>query len=274
MAITLTEGQSKRLDASLIPIEVVIKGDFNGDGFIDEADRIAFNDCYGSELGDDNYNPIGDFNDDGIIDIYDFAQFSAVYEPLHQTYTLGVYYFYLEGSEGSSDTYAWHDNWEEWCRWIVEYKANLLANYCDGNMPIEFVKKHGISTVGSLSKLAMAGIIKKLSGYNDVDLCIVVWESNLHAGFKAYPGLHTVLVQGLKEELDIKGMKGEDYSISCVFNHEIAHLFKLDHCTNLPCVMAQPILSYADWINQGKQLYFCDEHKSQLLKNWEERNYY
>lgn len=55
------------------------KGDFDGDGDIDISDFVNFAAAYGSELGDNNYNPIGDFNDDGDIDIFDFVQFAAVY---------------------------------------------------------------------------------------------------------------------------------------------------------------------------------------------------
>ena len=194
--------------------------------------------------------------------------------PTHQTYTLGIYYFYLEGYEGSSDIYAWHNDWDYWCRWIVGYKANLLANYCDGNMPIEFVIKHPISVVGHINKPTMFGILKDLEGYNDVDFCVVIAEDNIHAGSCAYPGLHTAQLKGFQEELDIRGMEGENGDVTCVFSHEIAHLFKLNHCANLPCVMAQPILSYSDWINQGRKLYFCDVHRPQILENWKERNYY
>jgi len=275
MAIKLTEGQPRKLDAILTLAEIERKGDFDGDGSIGEADWIAFRECYGSKLGDANYNPIGDFDDNGVIDIYDFVQFSAVYKPSLQTYTLGIYYFYLEGFEGSSDIYVWHDNWNEWCRWIVGYKANLLANYCDGEMPIEFVIKHEVPAEGYdfHNKSVMYGVLKNLEGYNDVDLCVIITEDNLHSGLLAYPGLHTIVIRGLKTELDVRGMEGEDYAISCIFSHEMAHLFGLGHCTNLPCVMAQPTLSYTDWVNQGMKLYFCSGHKSQLLENWKERNY-
>jgi hypothetical protein len=55
------------------------KGDFNGDGHIDIFDFVLFAAAYGSELGDDNYNPAGDFNNDGHIDIFDFVLFAGVY---------------------------------------------------------------------------------------------------------------------------------------------------------------------------------------------------
>jgi len=204
----------------------------------------------------------------------DFSLLSEIILP--QTYTLGIYYFYLEGYEGSSDIYAWHDNWDEWCRWMVGYKANLFADYCGGEMPIEFVVKHEVPIEGYdfSSKSVMIGVLKNLEGYHDTDFSVIVTEDNLHSGLRAFPGIHSIIIRGLKEELDVRGLEGEGYNISFIFEHEIAHLFKLDHCSNLPCVMAQPVLSYADWVNQGKELYFCDRHKTQLLENWAERNYY
>jgi len=55
------------------------KGDFNGDGNINIFDFVLFAVAYGSELGDDNFNPVGDFDDDGDIDIFDFVLFAAAY---------------------------------------------------------------------------------------------------------------------------------------------------------------------------------------------------
>jgi len=55
------------------------KGDFNGDGVINIFDFVLFAAAYGSELGDDNYNPIGDFDNNDRIDIFDFVQFAAAY---------------------------------------------------------------------------------------------------------------------------------------------------------------------------------------------------
>jgi len=62
-------------------VTVVIgrKGDFDGDGDIDISDFVLFATAYGSELGDDHYNPIGDFDDDADIDIFDFVNFAAAY---------------------------------------------------------------------------------------------------------------------------------------------------------------------------------------------------
>jgi len=55
------------------------KGDFDGDDDIDIYDFVMFAAAYGSELGDDNYNPVGDFDDDGDIDIFDFVNLAAAY---------------------------------------------------------------------------------------------------------------------------------------------------------------------------------------------------
>jgi len=59
--------------------EIGRKGDFDGDGNIDIYDFVLFAQAYGSELEDDNYNPVGDFDDDGVINIFDFVQFAGVY---------------------------------------------------------------------------------------------------------------------------------------------------------------------------------------------------
>ncbi len=87
-ALTITKGDLANENVQPVVVEitdgtvtVVIgrKGDFTGDGHIDIFDFVLFAAAYGSELGDDNYNPIGDFNNDGDIDIYDFVNFAAVY---------------------------------------------------------------------------------------------------------------------------------------------------------------------------------------------------
>jgi len=86
--LTITKGDLA--DENVQPVVVEIndgtvtvvvgrKGDFTGDGDIDIFDFVLFAAAYGSELGDDNYNPIGDFNNDGDIDIYDFVNFAQVY---------------------------------------------------------------------------------------------------------------------------------------------------------------------------------------------------
>lgn len=256
-----------------------LKGDFDDDGDIDYSDFEAFTVCYDTVLGDAAYNPIGDFDDNGVIDIYDFFQFSAVYKPSLQTYTLGIYYFYLEGFEGSSDIYAWHDNWDSWCRWLINYRAALLTDYCNGDMPIEFVIKHEVPAGGYdfHSKSVMYGVLKNLEGYNDVDFCIIITEDNLHSGLLAYPSLHTVTLRGLKLETGIRGMEGErhngEFAINLIFAHEIGHLFRLNHCSNFPCVMSQPSITYSEWLDMGQKLWFCDEHRPQILKNWTERNH-
>ena len=71
-------GDTEINDAT-VTVGIGRKGDFNGDGDIDIFDFVMFAAAYGSELGDDNYNPAGDFNDDGDIDIFDFVLFAAVY---------------------------------------------------------------------------------------------------------------------------------------------------------------------------------------------------
>lgn len=204
------------------------------------------------------------------------GSFEAISPPI-QTYTLGIYYFYLEGYEGSDDIYAWHDNWDEWCRWLVGYKANLLANYCEGDMPIEFVRKHEIPTGFDFSGWNMAKLLRTLPGYNDVDFCVAITEDNLHSGLLAFPGYHSIMLRGWTVEQEIKGMQGEQYNgeyvVSFTFTHEIGHLFRLKHCTIPPCPMSQCQITYQEWVNMGRKLWFCDTHKQQLTENWGIRNH-
>jgi len=56
-----------------------LKGDFNGDGYIDYNDLFAFVACWHAHSGDPNYNAIADFNDDGYIDYEDLFAFVAIW---------------------------------------------------------------------------------------------------------------------------------------------------------------------------------------------------
>ena len=68
------------LDAyQAITSELGRKGDFDSDGHIDLVDFFYFAMAYGSNLGDENYNPIADFDNDGVINISDFFCFAQVY---------------------------------------------------------------------------------------------------------------------------------------------------------------------------------------------------
>lgn len=62
-----------------IASQPVRKGDLDNDGHIDIYDFVLFAAAYGSELGDDNYDPVADFDNDGDIDILDFVNFAQVY---------------------------------------------------------------------------------------------------------------------------------------------------------------------------------------------------
>jgi len=62
-----------------IASQPVRKGDLDNDGHIDIYDFVLFAAAYGSELGDDNYDPVADFDNDGDIDIVDFVNFAQVY---------------------------------------------------------------------------------------------------------------------------------------------------------------------------------------------------
>ena len=54
-------------------------GDFDGNGQVGSSDLAHFSGSYGSEVGDDNYDPLTDFNCDGEIDFADIGPFSARY---------------------------------------------------------------------------------------------------------------------------------------------------------------------------------------------------
>jgi hypothetical protein len=48
-----------------------IEGDLNGDGKVDQADVVLFQQAYGSVRGDPNYNPDADFDGDGRVTVND-----------------------------------------------------------------------------------------------------------------------------------------------------------------------------------------------------------
>jgi hypothetical protein len=55
------------------------KGDFDGNGCIDDFDFSQFGLSYGLCSSHPYYNVIGDFNDDGCVDSYDFGQFGLIF---------------------------------------------------------------------------------------------------------------------------------------------------------------------------------------------------
>jgi len=47
-------------------------GDINGDGTVDMDDFVLWQEAFGTQDGDPDYNPIADLNYDGIVDMYDY----------------------------------------------------------------------------------------------------------------------------------------------------------------------------------------------------------
>ncbi len=199
--------------------------------------------------------------------------------PPPAVYSLGIYYFYQEGCEGSSDIYAWHENWDEHCRWLVGYKATLLANYIksfgelEAGMPISFVVKKAVPPSFDAFSYDTPNLIKTLPGYDSVDFRIVLTEDNIKSGKRAFAVYETVVLPLWTVEQAVRSMEG-DTTLNLVgfeFEHEIAHLFKLDHCYNHPCPMSQCQITCSEWANMGKRLWFCDTHRPILLANWKNR---
>jgi hypothetical protein len=54
-------------------------GDLNGDGYRNVSDFSMFVACYGSHVGDENYDTKADLNGDGFINVADFSMMASVY---------------------------------------------------------------------------------------------------------------------------------------------------------------------------------------------------
>ena len=54
-------------------------GDFNGNGQVGSSDLAYFSSSYGSEVGDERYDPMTDFNCDGKVNSLDIGPFSSRY---------------------------------------------------------------------------------------------------------------------------------------------------------------------------------------------------
>ncbi len=66
-----------RLAASPVADEPACPADFNDDGQVDGADFGFFGAAFGSDAGEQSYDPRADFNNDGTIDGADFGAFGA-----------------------------------------------------------------------------------------------------------------------------------------------------------------------------------------------------
>jgi parallel beta-helix repeat protein len=65
-----------------VQVQIVLRGDINGDHVVDRFDFGLFSEAYGSSAGpppSPNYNPEADLNDDGAVDRFDFSIFADNY---------------------------------------------------------------------------------------------------------------------------------------------------------------------------------------------------
>ena len=202
-------------------------------------------------------------------------------------YTIGIYYCYLQGCEGDlTPPSKWHSNWHDWCNWLVGYEANLIVNYIKAQglpaiMPINFIEKIEVpsSYLDANGRLIVSNfardILRVRPDFNTVDLHVCIGENNYNMGAWSL-GHGTVLIRGWTLEQEIRAMQGESaYSdmVYCELAHELGHTFRLSHCHTPPCPMGQAQITYDEWVEMGKMLWFCNVCRPTLLDTWENRNF-
>jgi hypothetical protein len=64
-----------------IDFRIVVSGDINGDGVVDDDDQVAFCAAIGSSNGDPNYDPGADLNGDNVIDELDQQMLNVILPP-------------------------------------------------------------------------------------------------------------------------------------------------------------------------------------------------
>jgi len=206
--------------------------------------------------------------------------------PGQGVYTCNVYYCYLEGYEGSTLPSAWHSNWYSWCEWLVGYETNLITDYIKSqglpvSMPIISIEKVKVPPEylyeNGLLKHAtfFRDIISKKPSFLTTDLHICLGENNYQMP-AMFVGYGTVMMRGWTLEQEIRAMEGEAFysnMVYCELAHEFGHAFHLGHCAAKPCPMARQQITYTEWINMGKRLWFCDTHRPIFLDNWENRDF-
>lgn len=280
----LAEGEN-RLDVAMPPIPIVPFDpwgyDTDGSCYIEMAELMR---------------AVNDYNT-GLITEEQVAQVRELWEnniknpaclappPPYQVYTVGVYYLYRAGDEGSSDPEEWHSDWDSWCRWITGSETTLFANYCDGSMPIQWVYPFAFRRRDYLTENVhqyggtVLTELMALPNFNTVDIKIVVVEKRTLAA-SMFAGHSTVFVVGLEVEHTVRAKLGQSGYIDGIADflpHELGHLFGLGECSavNRPCAMVpgNNWVSYQQWLDYGQKLWFCDKDRIQLLQNWGARNH-
>jgi hypothetical protein len=195
-------------------------------------------------------------------------------------YNLAAYYVYPTGSSGSPENYP---EWRDRVSTYVEYEANLITAYVQQNgisgaMPLVSVEAFEMDSRyfsgNTLEKPTLINALELLPSWANSDVQVVVgsWDAGTNAcamGTTAFMYLATI-------EADVKAMEGDPEPIYasrvyCQLAHELGHVFGCaQHCSNKPCPMAQQYISYAEWVDMGQMLWFCDTHKLIFLNKWQQ----
>jgi hypothetical protein len=201
-----------------------------------------------------------------------------------KSYNLAAYYAYIPGKPDAPSNYP---EWQNKVTTYVQYEADLIASYVqkqgiNAGMPLISVEAFELdgtyfTTGGSLRKDALIAALKLLPSWSSSDVQVVLGSAD--AGTNASQLVTTVFMYLATIAADVKAMEGPGDSsrVYCELAHEMGHVFigSADnlpggHCSNKPCPMAQQYITYQEWVNMGKTLWYCDIHKPLLLNKWEQ----
>ena len=207
--------------------------------------------------------------------------------PPEGVYTCSVYYCYLQGCENSPKRAEWDPNWNENCRYWSSYELNLMAAYIrsqglEASMPILSIEKlevplsylgyQGVSMLLN-NALFYREIVKNLPSFPTADIHILLGEYNFQMPSQSFGDTVSTRTSILMQEIRaMEGESGYEDRVYCEFAHELGHSFGIiAHCNNVPCPMAQMQITYTDWVNMGKVLWFCNTCRPILLDSWKAR---